>query len=157
MHVGKICARSVAVCSSGASAAEIARQMRDHQLAEVVVTELRGGRTCPLGIVTEHDIVMHVVATGLDANRVCASELLTGPLETVLDTELIYDAIWHMRGKRLRQLAVVDAHDGLLGVLRADDVSEFLASELIEVARIAPHRPEHDAPPPQPSHGHSAA
>jgi signal-transduction protein with cAMP-binding, CBS, and nucleotidyltransferase domain len=152
MHVGNICARSIAVCAGTATVADVAREMRDHQLGEVVVTETRNERTCPLGIITGQDIVMHVVAAGLDPTQVRARDLLVGSVETVLDSELVYDAIWHMRSTKLRHLAVVDAHDGLLGVLRADDVSEFLASELTEVARISPYRAEAASPPG--SHAH---
>jgi len=155
MFVAKMCARSIATCYRHASAAEIARQMRDAQLGEVIVVETRGDRICPVGIITEHDIVARVVAADADAARMTAADLLIEKLETVLESELVYDAIWHMRSKRVRHLAVVDAHDALIGVLRADDVSEFLASELIEVSRIGPHRAAEAEP--APSHVRQAA
>ena len=141
MYVGRMCVRSVSTCQRDASVSDIARQMRDNQAAEVVVVEIRAGKTYPIGILTEQDIVRRVVAANVDPGQVTAGELLVESLETALDSELIYDAIWHMRSRRIRHLVIVDAHNALIGLLRASDVSEFLASELIEVSRVGPHRP----------------
>ena len=70
-----------------------------------------------------------------------AAELMCANLETVRDSELIYDAIWHMRKRQVLRLPVVDAHGGLVGVLTADDVAEFLASELGELSRVRKRHP----------------
>ena len=62
-------------------------------------------------------------------------------LATAFESELVYDAICHMRSNGIRRLLpVVDANSHLLRVLTADDVTEFLAEELTEVARIVPHQ-----------------
>ena len=45
-----------------------------------------------------------------------------------------------MRSKGIRRLPVVVANNHLLGDLTADDVIEFLAEELTELARIVPHQ-----------------
>jgi CBS domain-containing protein len=45
-----------------------------------------------------------------------------------------------MRSKGIRRLPVVDERKFLVGVLTADDVTEFLADELTEVARIVPRQ-----------------
>lgn len=140
MRVSNICNRSLATCRRDTTAAQIARIMRDQHVGEVIVTEERGGRHCPLGIVTDRELVLQVMASGLDPEFTTAKDLVPkGIVETVLESELIYDAIWHMRSRRITHLPVVDAHEGLIGVLGADDISEFLASELMEVARIVPH------------------
>ena len=155
MHVGSICARSLVTCRRDATVAELARQMRDAHVGEVIVVEKKKDRICPVGVVTDRDIVVRVTATDLDPNRTTAGDLMLDPCETVFDSEMVYDAIWHMRGKHLRHLPVVDEHGGLIGLLRADGVSEFLASEMMEVARIAPHHVEvtgSECTPPAMSH-----
>ena len=70
-----------------------------------------------------------------DSRRAIATAIVTA-----FESELVYDAIWHMRGKGIRRLPVVDTHNHLLGILTADDVLQYLAGEVTEVARIA-HRP----------------
>lgn len=140
MRVSNICNRSLATCRRNTTATQLARIMRDQHVGEIVVTEERGGRHCPVGIVTDRQLVAQVMAAGIDPETITANDLVPrGTAETVLESELIYDAIWHMRSKRLSHLPVVDNHEALIGVLGADDISEFLASELMEVARITPH------------------
>jgi len=39
---------------------------------------------------------------------------------------------------------VVDAHNHLLGILTADDVTRFLAQELSDMSRIATHQIERE-------------
>ena len=141
MHVGQICTRSLVTCSGQTPAVELARKMRDQHVADVLVIEDRAGRLSPVGLVTDRDLVVEVMARGTDPNQVRAADLMCADLETVLDTELVYDAIWHMRKRRILRLPVVDAHGALVGVLTADDVAEFLASELTEVARLRKRNP----------------
>lgn len=140
MHVGEICTRSVVTCAADQKVVELARLMRDQHVTDVIVIEQREGKTMPLGIVTFRDLVVRVLAAGVDPQSCCVREVMSAGLETVLDSELIYDAIGHMRTKRVRRLPVVDARRALIGVLTADDVADFLASELVEVARISPPR-----------------
>jgi CBS domain-containing protein len=141
MHVGQICSRSLVTCTGETPAAELARKMRDQHVADVLVVEDRGGRLTPVGLVTDRDLVVDVLARGRDPSQVRAVDIMCAELETVIDSELIYDAIWHMRKRQILRLPVVDAHGALVGVLTADDVAEFLASELTEVARLRKRNP----------------
>ena len=136
MHVGQICTRSLVTCNRDTSAAELARKMRDQHAADVLVVEDRAGRLAPVGLVTDRDLVVEVIARGKDPEQVRASDLMCADLETVLDSELVYDAIWHMRKRQILRLPVVDLHGALVGLLTASDVAEFLASELSEVSRL---------------------
>jgi len=141
MHISEICTRSLVTCTRDTPAAELARKMRDQHVADVLVIEDRAGRPAPVGLVTDRDLVVEVIARGRDPNQVRAAELMCANLETVRDSELIYDAIWHMRKRQVLRLPVVDAHGGLVGVLTADDVAEFLASELGELSRVRKRHP----------------
>jgi predicted transcriptional regulator len=142
MHVGDICTRSVVSCAADFKVFELAKLMSDQHVADVIVVEQRGACLVPIGIVTFRDMVIRVIAGGLDPKASCARDVMSDRLETVLDDELIYDAIWHMRGKRVRRLPVVNTEGVLRGVLTVDDVAAFLASELVDVARVSPGRSE---------------
>jgi signal-transduction protein with cAMP-binding, CBS, and nucleotidyltransferase domain len=140
MHIGDICTRSVVTCGRDTSALELARLMRERHVGDVVVVdELAEGAT-PIGVVTDRDLVVEVMAAGVDPDLLRASDLIVGELATAVDTELVYDAIWHMRSRGVRRLPVVDADNHLCGLLTADDVARFLAQELTEVARIGPEQ-----------------
>lgn len=139
MRIGEICTRPAVTCERGASARQLAQLMAERHVGDLVVVE-RGD--VPLGIVTDRDLAVQVVARGRDPDRVCAGDLMHARLVKVEQSDLVHDAIWHMRSHRVRRLPVVDAHDRLVGVLTADDLARFLADELGAVAGIAPRQLE---------------
>lgn len=138
MRIGEICTRSVVTCRRDTSAAEVARLMREHHVGDVIVVDERDGRLMPVAVVTDRDLVIEFMAQGLDPDRVCVGDLAVGEVVTAIESELVYDAVWHMRGKGVRRLPITDAQGALTGILTADDVARFLAEELVETTRIVP-------------------
>jgi signal-transduction protein with cAMP-binding, CBS, and nucleotidyltransferase domain len=144
MHIGEICTRSVVTCHRETSARELARLMRERTVGDVVVVDEHEGLLTPVGVVTDRDLVVKVLAMDVDPAVLRAEDLMASNVETAFESELVYDAIWHMRGKSIRRLPVVDAHNHLLGMLTADDVTRFLAQELGDLARVATHQTERE-------------
>jgi len=141
MRVADICKRRVVTCGRDANAQELAQLMRDRHVGDVIVVDApEEGCAQPVGIVTDRDLVVQVMAQGVAPELICAGDLMDENLVTVEESELIFDAIWHMRGRGVRRLPVVDAHRRLIGVVTADDVTAFLAAQLTETARIAPQQ-----------------
>ena len=140
MHIGDICTRSVVTCRRDASVLEVARLMRDRHVGDVIVVDEGEGRQTPVGIVTDRDLVVAVLAEGISAEGLRAGDLIVDEVVTAFESELVYDAIWHMRSQGIRRLPIVDAQCHLSGVLTADDVTRFLAEELSSVARIVPRQ-----------------
>ena len=64
MHIGKICTRSVVSCRRDASARELARLMRERHVGDVVVVDEHEGLLTPVGVVTDRDLVVKVLAMG---------------------------------------------------------------------------------------------
>lgn len=140
MRIGEICTREVVHCGRDTSVAEIAQLMRNHHVGDVIVVEPHQGKLVPVGIVTDRDLVVQVLAQGVGPDALTANDLMSDELVTAVESEVVYDAIWHMRTKGIRRLPVVDERKFLIGVLTADDVTEFLAEELAQIARIVPHQ-----------------
>jgi CBS domain-containing protein len=141
MLISEICKREVVTCTRRTSAAQIAQLMRDHHAGDVIVVEPRDREPVPVGIVTDRDLVVHVVAAGVGAYAVTASDLICGELVSAAESETVYDAIWYMRSKGVRRLPVVDANGVLIGLLTMDDLSRLLAEEeLSELAQLSPHQ-----------------
>jgi CBS domain-containing protein len=140
MQIGEICTREVVHCRPDSSVMEIAQLMRDHHVGDLIVVEMQRGKPVPVGIVTDRDLVVHVLSQGIGPEALTAKGLMNEELVTAAEKELVYDAISRMRSKGVRRLPVVDADNFLIGVLTADDVVEFLAEELTEVARIVPRQ-----------------
>ena len=66
MAVGEICNRDVVIADKSLSVAAAAQLMRTHHVGDVVVVEEKDGRKHPAGIVTDRDIVVEVVAAGVN-------------------------------------------------------------------------------------------
>ena len=66
MPIGQVCIREVLVAERDTSVQEAARLMRQHHVGDLVVVDARNGHRVPVGIVTDRDIVISVVAPKLD-------------------------------------------------------------------------------------------
>lgn len=137
MRIGEICSREVVYCERGASVVEVAKLMRNHHVGDLVVADSRDGRLVAVGLVTDRDLVVKVLAEAVSAEALTAGDLMTRHLVTVDESDSVYEAICRMRAEGVRRLPVLAANGALAGVLSADDVTELLAEELGALARIA--------------------
>jgi signal-transduction protein with cAMP-binding, CBS, and nucleotidyltransferase domain len=136
MAISDFCTREVVTCGRRASALELARVMRERHVGDVVIVESVEGGLRPVGVVTDRDLTVQVMARGIDPAQCVAEDLMDEDVHTAIGSESTYDAIWHMRSQGIRRLPIVDAHNRLLGILTADDVTNFLGQELSALARI---------------------
>ena len=140
MRIGEICTREVVYCSRGAGVLEVAQLMRNHHVGDLIVAETRDGRLEPVGIVTDRDLVVKVLAEGVAPEALTAGDLMTRALVTAAESASVHEAIERMREEGVRRLPVVGADRALVGMLTRDDVTEFLAEELTGLAQIAPRQ-----------------
>jgi CBS domain-containing protein len=135
VNIGTICTRNVITCHAGISALDAAKLMRNHHVGDLVVVSDAGpGRGPPVGVVTDRDIVVSVLACELDAGTLCVADIMSSPAITAFDWE---DA-WH----GVRRMPVISDTDELIGIVTLDDllgaVSELL-SELCCVSQRQRH------------------
>lgn len=76
MSVGEICDREVIVIQRDATVVEAAKLMRQYHVGAVIVVEKRDGRQVPVGVVTDRDLVIEVVATELDENVITVGDIM---------------------------------------------------------------------------------
>jgi CBS domain-containing protein len=116
------------VVSREASAVEAARMMDEQNIGSVPVVD--GNRL--VGIVTDRDIAVRVVAAALDPNRTTVGEIATANLHSATPDESIDEVYERMAVWRVRRIPVVDGDgDGqIVGMLaQADLVHELKASK----------------------------
>lgn len=140
MTVRDLCRRDVDKVTFDQSALDAARCMRDRQVGTVVVVDADR----PIGIVTDRDLTIRVLAAGLDPLATRVTEVMTPSPTTVQEDATIVTALGYMKAGRFRRLPVI-GHDGhVIGILALDDVLVVVAEELAEVGpllrREAPHR-----------------
>lgn len=136
MPIGEICNREVIIAQRHDTALQAAKLMREHHVGDVLVVEERGGKRVPVGIVTDRDLVVEIVAPELDPGFITAGDIMVPELATVKENTGVFEAIQYMRGKGIRRLPVVDEDGGLIGIVTLDDLLVLLAEELTALARL---------------------
>ena len=146
MAIGEICNREVVVVEADASVAEAASLMRQFHVGDLVVVRETDGRNEPIGIVTDRDLVLEVLAEELDPGALSVSEIMGAELVKVKEDTGVFEAIRFMREKGVRRMPVVDDSGALAGIVSLDDLLEVLSEELVELSRLtrAEHKREAD-------------
>jgi CBS domain-containing protein len=137
MSIGEICTRETVFTTRDTTVATAARLMRHHHVGTLVVVEqMNGGRRVPVGIVTDRDVVVEVMATGLDPNAITVGDIMGQELVTARESEGVLETMQIMRYKGVRRLPIVDKDGQLVGIVSIDDLLEVLAEEFSELAKI---------------------
>ncbi len=137
MDVGRLCRRDRLAVRRSDEVIKAAQIMRQRHLGYLVVTEPSpvGGGERPVGVLTDRDIVVAVVARKADLASVTVGEIMTQPPVTVRESDSVEKALREMRRVGVRRLPVVDQQRALVGVVSLDDLLSFVARELHSVAR----------------------
>jgi CBS domain-containing protein len=136
MQVGDICTREVICASPTTTVAAAARTMRQYHIGDVMVTRMENGRRIPLGIVTDRDIVIGVVASDLAPGALTVGDIMGAELTTANERDDVFDVMQRMRNKGVRRMPIVDADANLVGIVSIDDIIEILAEEMSQLARL---------------------
>lgn len=136
MPVGEICNRDVVILQREATILDAAQLMREHHVGDVLVVEERDGARIPVGIVTDRDLVVEIMATGLDPTVITVGDIMVPELVTVKESTGVFEAIQYMRSKAVRRLPVVDENGVLVGILALDDLLELLSEELLAIVKL---------------------
>ena len=106
----------------------IAKLMNENKLGCVIVTNKDGK---PLGIITERDLVVRVLAKNLQPAAVKAVDIMTAPLATIDPEATISDAARRMSRLDIRRLGVMYKGD-LIGLISSKDILGVMP-ELVEI------------------------
>ncbi|WP_460036095.1 CBS domain-containing protein [Methylothermus subterraneus] len=137
MMIGEVCCREVVIAKRDEPLIFAARLMRQYHVGDVVVVEERDGKCIPIGILTDRDMVVKVLAQGLDPHHLAIADVMSVGVETIGETEEIFSAAERMRAFGIRRLPVVDKAGALVGILAMEDVIDLLAEELRDLAAIS--------------------
>ena len=130
LTAGDICKRKVTVGYKQTSLVAAAQLMReDHVGSLVVVDDVNGSRQVQ-GLITDRDIVMSVVATGLDPETFRLEDIMNERVVTANEADSLLDLMRSMREHGVRRVPVVGVQDELMGIVTMDDVLKILAQEM---------------------------
>jgi CBS domain-containing protein len=113
-----------------------AQLMRQHHVGDLVVVDERSGVRLPVGMLTDRDLVIEILAKEVPVTQVTVGDIMSLGVATVRESDGVYEAIQLMRAKGVRRLPVVDALGALAGIVTVDDLLDLLADEIAGLAKV---------------------
>ena len=123
----------VAVVEPETSARVVAQLMRRHHIGALVVVDALD-KNKPVGIVTDRDLVLELMAEGLDPAVFTAGDIMSVDLVKAQPEMDAMDAVQLMKKYRLRRLVITDDAGDLAGIVSLEDVLSMLTRELADLA-----------------------
>ena len=144
MSIGTICARDTIIAKREDTIAKVAKLMRKHHVGDIVVVKPGEDGNVPIGIVTDRDLVIEILAQGLSPDAVTVGDIMSYEVETSYESDGIWDTVQKMRSKGVRRMPVVNQNGGLVGIVSLDDMLELLSDELSGLTKIVNHEQERE-------------
>jgi len=133
MSVGQICSRQVMLAGPDETVAEAARRMLEQRVGTLVVLDKSAK---PIGMVTDRDLVLRVLAAGKDPLPTRVSDVMTHDPQVVVEDAPIESALALMRTGSFRRIPVVNRDGELVGILSVDDVLALIAEEFAHISAV---------------------
>jgi len=118
--IKEVMTRDVRACEPNATVADAAKMMAQEDVGPVPIVE--DGRL--VGIVTDRDIVVRVVAEGRDPNATTVKEIASTELVTVSPDDDLDEALHLLAERQVRRLPVVEG-DRLVGIVAQADIARL--------------------------------
>ncbi|QXP84627.1 CBS domain-containing protein [Methylococcus sp. ANG] len=136
MSIGQFCIRDTVIVKKDDTIVEAAKVMREHHVGSVVVVEESEGGCKPLGILTDRDLVVEILAEEVAPDAVTVGDIMSFELVTAREQDGLWETLQRMRANGVRRIPVVDDRGVLVGIISADDYLEILSAELGELAKL---------------------
>jgi CBS domain-containing protein len=118
MRCREIMTENVKTATRDMTLREVAAIMRDGDMGAVPVVD----DSRLIGIVTDRDIVVRVIADGGDATAP-VSQAMTAELFTVKPDDFVFEAVRLMGDKQVRRVPVVGINGELAGIIAMADIA----------------------------------
>ena len=110
--------------------------MHDEHVGAMVIIDDIDGKLVPVGLLTDRDIAIEVVAFDVAARTITAGDLMSGDLAVVRPTDDVLTVLATMREHGVRRLPVIGEDGSLEGIVTADNLWEVLAEAIDGLARL---------------------
>lgn len=141
----EFCNRRVAIAKRIETLADAAARMRAQHVGSLVVVEDRDGLRKPVGVLTDRDIVVRILA---HANHHIDSMLVEDAMSrdpiTAFEDEDVARVIDRMRSHGVRRIPIVDADGGLAGIITFDEIFRYMVDELQMMSNTLPRELAHE-------------
>ena len=133
MKVGDYCKQGVVTVTSTADVAEVARLMRDEHVGFLVVVAGDDPQRTPIGVITDRDIVVEVLARDVDPRQVTASDIMSAKPLIATESDDLNEVIQGMRIAGVRRMPVMALSGSLMGVIALDDALDVVTGLMCDI------------------------
>ena len=144
MLLNEICTPDVVYCSADSTALAAARLMRERHVGDVVVVDEPNGDQTPIGVVTDRDIVVEVIAKEQDPAKVTVREIMRTPVVVAHATEEVSEAVERMKVHGVRRIPVMGESQRLVGILCLDDLLKQIVTDAGALVDIVSREQSHE-------------
>lgn len=133
MKVGDLCRRGVICVDNSTDVTSAARRMREQHVGFLVVYKLGDPLRRPIGVLTDRDIVVEVVAAKVSPEELTVDDVMTREPLFASETDELSEVLQAMRLAGIRRVPVVDGREALVGVLAIDDALDTVTGLLCDI------------------------
>ena len=134
MTITDLCQRDIVTIDADASAFTAANLMRDCHVGSLVVTTAAEPPRV-VGVITDRDLAIEVMARGLDPNTLQVGKLARGALIDVPASASVRETVEAMELGGVRRVLVVQDDGGVAGIVTLDDLVANFSDEFEGLAR----------------------
>ena len=122
MSVQSIMTRDPACCTASTPLRDVAKMMIEHDCGQIPVVAEEGSKR-PIGVVTDRDIVVRLIAQGTNPLEAKAADAMSTPCVTVSCDSTVRECCDLMETSQIRRVPVVDANGELCGIVSLADIA----------------------------------
>lgn len=111
----------------------VAQLMRQHHVGAIVVVDA-DNKSRPVGIVTDRDLVLELMAEGLEPAVFTAGDIMSVDLVLARPDMDVMEAVRLMSAHGKHRLVLVDESERLVGIVAVEDLLELFTRELANFA-----------------------
>lgn len=143
MKISDMCNPTVVTITPDATIVDAAKLMRDRHVGDVIVVERSLSGRVPVGILTDRDIVVGLVAQDVRAlDAIYVKDVMGRELVTAGADESVFEVIKRMRRFGVRRMPVINSIEVLVGIVTYDDLLQCLLAQLADFTRLLPEQQE---------------
>jgi CBS domain-containing protein len=133
MSLECLCQEAVDIAAPSESAFQAAERMHQRTVGALVVVD---NTNSPMGILTDRDLTIRVIAEGRDPYTTSVREVMTPSPTTTSPNATIKQVLDVMRHGQFRRLPIVNDLGHLIGIVALDDILMRLSEEMCQVGSL---------------------
>jgi CBS domain-containing protein len=126
MTCGELMTPSPTCCQPAHTVVEVAEIMLREDVGLVPVVEEPSHKL--IGVLTDRDIVLNVVAAGRDPRGTAVSEVMTSDPASCQEQDSIETVMQQMASRQVRRIPIVDKDGAIIGIVSQADIATRLSN-----------------------------